>query len=508
MIWETIMVNTFFCATSFGTSAKIVEVESSFTRGLPSFNITGLANNSIQESKQRVQSALSNNGFSLPPMKININLFPSDLPKNGGHFDLAIALALQVNNNNQKWFAFGELGLDGSVKYLDSIYPLLLDISLHYAKVKVIVPECARDLLCMIPHLQFYFVRHLKDALDLLNNPQSCADTHKKDLDFPYIEVEQQKYFYPSEFSLDFSDVIGQDIAKRAALVAAAGFHNFLMEGSPGCGKSMIAKRLPYILPPSSMQEMIENVKHQALSKISSFYNPLRPFRTPHQSASKSSILGSATQNEVKPGEVALAHNGILFFDELPHFKKDILESLREPLENNKLAVSRVHSKIEYDTNFMFVAAQNPCPCGNLLSKSKQCRCQDKEIASYHSRLSEPFLDRIDIFVQMSEIEDNANAKRLDSASMQKEVFNAFIMQKRRGQQALNGKLDEKGIEKYCILDTECENLLNQATQRFNLSLRSKNKVKKLSRTIADLDQQESIQKHHILEALSYRRVH
>ena len=506
------MVNTILSATSFGTSAKVVEVEATFTRGLPHFSITGLAHSSIQESKQRVQSALANNGITLPPLKININLSPSDLPKSGGHFDLPIALALQKQGENlEQWFAFGELGLDGSIKYLDSIYPLLLDISLLHPHAKVIVPLCAKELLSLIPNLTFYFASHLQEAIELLNNPQlhttSQPQMTHNTLGFKHFELEGKTYFYQDEFASDFKQVCGQDIAKRAALIAAAGFHNFIMEGSPGCGKSMIAKRLLYILPPSSMQEMIENVKSQALNKQSTHYTPLRPFRNPHQSASKSSILGSATQFEVKPGEVALAHNGILFFDELPHFKKDILESLREPLENNKLAISRVHSKLEYDTNFMFVGALNPCPCGNLLSKNKQCRCQEREINLYRSKLSEPFLDRIDLFVQMSEQEDRQTQAGLDSLSMQKMVFDAFKMQKKRKQEVFNGKLDEAEIEQFCILDIDSKNLLDQASERFSLSYRAQNKLKKVARTIADLAKEEYITKAHLLEALSYRRI-
>lgn len=513
------MVSTILSATAFGTAAKIVEVEATCTRGLPNFSITGLANSSIQESKHRVQSALSNNNITLPPLKININLSPSDLPKNGGHFDLPIALALQSASHAPKdnptkenlWFAFGELGLDGSVKHLDSIYPLLLDVALLSPQAKVIVPRAKRELLSLIPNLRFYFVDTLPEAIALINalgvesEPDSESSTSPSSLGFASIEVEGSEYFYHNEFALDFSEVRGQPLAKRAALIAAAGFHNLIMEGSPGCGKSMIAKRLVYILPPSSLKEMIENVKHQALNKQDTHYTPLRPFRSPHQSASKSSILGSATQYEVKPGEVALAHNGILFFDELPHFKKDVLESLREPLENNKLAISRVHSKLEYETNFLFIAAQNPCPCGNLLSRTKECRCQDREISLYRSRLSEPLLDRIDLFVQMSE--EAQEGEELDSKAMQKRVFEAFRMQKSRAQPMLNGKLDERGIEEFCALDEGCQSLLAQASERFALSYRAQNKIKKLSRTIADLEGAQRIGKAHILEALSFRKI-
>lgn len=507
------MTHTILTATSFGTSAKIIEVEASFTNALPQFNITGLAHSSIQESKHRVLSALANSEIVLPTAKkININLSPSDLPKSGGHFDLPIALALQKNTEEeQEWFAFGELGLDGSIKYLDSIYPLLLDIALLYPQARVIVPSSAKALLSPIPNLIFYFVGHLKEAIEIINNPPplDISPSTESSLGFKSLEIAGERYFYDDDFRDDFREVKGQNIAKRAALIAAAGFHNFIMEGSPGCGKSMIAKRILYILPPSSLQEMIENVKHQALNKQNTHYTPLRPFRNPHQSASKSSILGSATQFEVKPGEVALAHNGILFFDELPHFKRDILESLREPLENNKLVISRVHSKLEYDTNFMFIAALNPCPCGNLFSKSKECRCQDREISTYRARLSEPLLDRIDIFVKMTEYEEGSDKEvaGLDSQSMQKMVFLAFERQKARGQRVLNGKLDEKDIATFCVLNDECLGLLAQATQRFALSYRAQNKIKKVARTIADLENKEDIGKTHILEALSYRRI-
>lgn len=509
------MTHTILTATSFGTSAKVVEVEAAFIKGLPQFNITGLAHSSILESKQRVLSALANSDITLPPLKVNINLSPSDLPKSGGHFDLPIALALQKNTQEeQPYFAFGELGLDGSVKYLESIYPLLLDIALLYPQARVFVPLCAKPLLCPIPQLQFLFVSHLKEAITLLNQPQPASlpplqDSNPHTFGFKSIEIAGEQYFYDDSFTQDFAEVKGQQVAKRAALIAAAGFHNFMMEGSPGCGKSMIAKRLLYILPPSSLQEMIENVKAQALNKQNTGYTPLRPFRNPHQSASKSSILGSATQFEAKPGEIALAHNGILFFDELPYFKRDILESLREPLENNKLVISRVHSKLEYDTNFLFVCALNPCPCGNLLSKSKECRCQDREISAYRARLSEPFLDRIDLFVQMSEYEEHlaTSNQELDSQYMQKMVFDAFISQKSRGQAVFNGKLDEKDIALFCVLNSECQTLLQQASERFSLSYRAQNKIKKVARTIADLAGKEHIDKAHILEALSYRRI-
>ncbi|PAF46451.1 Fis family transcriptional regulator [Helicobacter sp. 12S02634-8] len=502
------MVNKILCATKLGTSAQIVEVEVSFSRALPGFVISGLVNNAIQEAKQRVHSALQNNGFTFPPLKIVVNLSPSDLPKNGSHFDLPIAILIALQKENvapKEWFAFGELGLDGKIKHNDSIYSLLLDIALIHPKANVIVPEGGKDLFCLIPNLNFYYANHINQALEIIKQPTPLPDTYTKELHFSSLSINNELYYYLDTFELDFSEVKGQEIAKRAALIAASGFHNIIFEGSPGCGKSMIAKRMRYILPPLSIQEMIASVKLQTLSNQEACYSPARSFRNPHQSASKSSILGSATQSEPKPGEVALAHNGILFFDELPHFKKDILESLREPLENNKLSVSRVHSKIEYDTSFLFIGAQNPCPCGNLLSKHRTCRCLDKEILAYKNRLSEPFLDRIDLFVQMDEPQENAQGS-ISSQQMQQRVFEVFKIQMARGQKHLNGKLDEREIEQFCHLTQSTQTLLSQAIGRFGLSERSVHKIKKLARTIADLDGSALIEKPHILEALSYRR--
>lgn len=499
------MSNTIFCATRYGNGAKIVAVEGSFNRGLPSFNISGLANHSIQEAKHRVSSALQACDLSLPPMRFTLNLSPADLPKSGSHFDLPIALlgAMQKDILDEEWFAFGELGLDGSLKHQEGIYPLLLEIALQKPNVKVILPQGGEKIFSPIPNLNLYFASSLQEALEILKSPPSPFE--KKDLEFESIEILGEKYYYTRDFSLDFSEVLGQDVAKRVALISACGMHNFILEGSPGCGKSMIAKRMRGILPPMNLEELIECVKLQSLGNQRIDYSPIRPFRSPHQSASKSSILGSATSTEAKAGEIALAHHGILFFDELPHFKKDILESLREPLENNSLVISRVHSKIEYSTSFLFIGAQNPCPCGNLLSLSKECRCQEKEINTYRNKLSEPFWDRIDMFVQMSERREAKEG--LSSKQMREKVFEVFAIQKERGQKNLNGKLSEKEIAQYCILENDCFELIEKMQEKFGLSLRGVQKVKKVARTIADLQRSEKIQKSHLIEAFGYRKI-
>ncbi|GAA7114929.1 YifB family Mg chelatase-like AAA ATPase [Helicobacter pylori] len=505
------MINTIFCATMQRGVAEIVAVEATFTRALPAFVISGLANNSIQEAKQRVQSALQNNDFTFPPLKITINLSPSDLPKSGSHFDLPIALLVALQKQElafKEWFAFGELGLDGKIKPNPNIFPMLLDIAIKHPHAKVIAPKANEELFSLIPNLQCFFVEHFKEALEILQNPEIKADTHTKKLPFKTIELNDKEYYFSDAYALDFKEVKGQAVAKEAALIASAGFHNLILEGSPGCGKSMIINRMRYILPPLSLNEILEATKLRILSEQDSAYYPLRSFRNPHQSASKSSILGSSSLKEPKPGEIALAHNGMLFFDELPHFKKDILEALREPLENNKLVISRVHSKIEYETSFLFVGAQNPCLCGNLLSITKACRCQDREITQYKNRLSEPFLDRIDLFVQMEERNyKDTPSHSWTSKEMHQLVLLAFKQQKLRKQSAFNGKLNEEQIERFCPLNAEAQKLLEQAIERFNLSMRSVNKVKKVARTIADLNACEDIEKSHMLKALSFRKI-
>ena len=514
------MVNTIYCATQDGLQAKVVEVQATFTRGLPTFNITGLPSNSIKESKHRVSSALANLGFDFPALKLNINLAPSDLPKSGSQFDLPIALLIASSKEAlvlDSWFAFGEVSLDGRLRTVDLIYPMLLDIALHFPNSKVLLPREGRDLFIRIPNITMSFADDINEALEVLRGAEVRPEDSGSDFDFKFFDFCGERFYYDDEFLHDFSEVKNQDLAIKAALISACGFHNIIFEGSPGCGKSMIAKRMQYILPPLSLHEMIESVKLQALNQQTLEYRPTRSFRAPHQSASKSSILGSASHAGVNPGEIALAHRGMIFFDELPYFKRDVLEALREPLENNKLAISRVHSKVIYDTSFLFVGAMNPCPCGNLLSTNKECRCKDSEIRNYRNHLSEPFLDRIDLYVQMREI-DLPTALRpgygeLDSKKMQEKVFKVFKRQLDRGQRdsrghiVFNGKLSESEVEKFCVLDNACKDLMEQARNRFGLSYRGEQKVIKVARTLADMNEKDSIGREELLEALSYRRV-
>ena len=317
---------------------------------------------------------------------------------------------------------------------------------------------------------------------------------------FEHININNEKYYFTKEYEEDFSDIKGQSLAKKAALISACGDHNLLMEGSPGCGKSMISKRMPYIMAPMSLDEILDTAKMESLEGNEPSFIPRRQMKSPHHSGTRASIAGGTTI-----GEVALANNGILFFDELPHYQKSVLETLREPLEDHTISISRVNSKIKYPTKFVFIAAQNPCPCGNLLSQSKECRCSDLEILRYKNKISDPLLDRIDLYVTMNEVKKEDKAD-ITSNEIHQKVIDVFKIQKLRGQINLNGKLSDKEIKKFCILDDNAQELLELSIDRFQLSFRSVNKVLKVSRTIADINQSELISKSHIMEALSFRK--
>ena len=496
------------CATYEGLDAKVVDVESTLTKGLPSFSIVGMASTAITESKERVKSALLSNEFSFPPKRITFLLAPSELAKSGSQFDLSMALLILLNGEEsdfKDWFVFGELGLDGAVKENIQLYPLILSLANQGLISKAIVPKESLDKLSKIPNLEFYGVERLKEAVELLKNQENAQPSVKQsEIAYPHYEINQEKYFYVKEYKEDFLDVKGQEVAKRAALIAAAGFHNIIFEGSPGCGKSMIANRLRYILPPMNENEILDLAKLEVLEGKEPLFKPHRSFHGPHHSSTPASIFGGGSF-KAKIGEVGLSNNGILFFDELPHFSKSVLEALREPMQDAKIRISRVNSKVEYPADFLFVGAMNPCPCGNLLDEHKECRCNELEITKYKNRLSEPFLDRIDLNVVMQNVKKD-DSSSLSSKEMHKKVVEAHIAVKNRGQKSFNAKMSDGEIEKFCVLDEQAKETLDMAIDRFSLSFRAIKKVQKVGRTIADLDASERIEKRHILEALSYRR--
>lgn len=496
------------CATLNGIEANVVEVEGTFTKGLPSFSIVGLGNSAIQESKERVKSALLTNNFEFPPLKITINLSPSDLQKQGSHFDLPIALLIAMQDEKidfGEYFVFGELGLDGRLKDSTLIFVLVLSLAELGILKKVLVPKESVEKLSKIPDIEIYAVEKLDGAIEFFRSvDKEQYRVENSSVEYEYIDLLGKKYFYDSSYLLDFNDIRGQVIAKKAALISASGNHNLMLEGSPGCGKSMIAKRLQYILPPIALEEILQKAKIDCLDGKEPDFSPLRVFRSPHHSGTKSSIFGGGS-NSAKIGEIALANNGMLFFDELPHFGRNILEALREPLEDHKILISRVNTKIEYQTMFLFVCAMNPCPCGNLLSVTKECRCSDLEIQRYKNRLSDPLLDRIDLYVKMGEVKSDDKVT-ISSKELHREVLQAFSKQILRGQKNLNGKLSDMELKEFCVLDNESEGILNKAIDSFNLSLRAKNKILKVARTIADLNNSDNIKKEHILESISYRK--
>jgi len=505
---QKVIVNTILSATLEGLEAKVIEVEGSLTKGLPNFTVVGLASNDIQEAKERAKSALLACEFILPPKRITINLSPSDIKKSGTHFDLAIASLVALGEEqipHKELFVFGELGLNGRVKSSSLIFPLILSLKEQNQITQAIVPKDALESLKFIKGVTFYGVENLQEAISLLKSqtlPQIAQNSSSYNA--KTVQIDNKTYYYSDNFKLDFSDILGQEVAIRAALIAASGMHNILFNGSPGSGKSMIAKRLNYILPPLSEEELLSIARAEFLDNQTPSFSATRPFRSPHHTATSAAVFGGGSHN-AKIGEVALANGGILFFDELPHFNNKVLEALREPLQDRVINIARVNSKVQYSADFLFVAAMNPCPCGNLLSKVNSCRCTDLEIKRYTNRLSDPFLDRIDMFVTMGEVDFN-KASTTTSKDMQNAVIKAFVAQKSRNQEVLNGQLQESQIDKFCILDSDAQNILEQAIIKFGLSFRSIANIKKVSRTIADLNQNQTITKKDILEALSYRK--
>ncbi|MGB6018356.1 MAG: YifB family Mg chelatase-like AAA ATPase [Sulfurimonadaceae bacterium] len=496
------------CATLEGIEAIPVSVESTLTKGLPSFTIVGMASTAINEARERVKSALLSNDFVFPPKRITINLSPSDVNKNGSHFDLSIALLIALDSAEidlSDWYVFGELGLDGSVKENALLYPLVLSLANSASMKKVLVPKESLSKVRNIPNVEFIGIEHLNDAIAFYRgDDEKVIRQDSSEIEHPNYKIKDETYYFQKHYPIDFVDIKGQENAKRAALVSATGLHNLLLEGSPGCGKSMIAKRLHYILPPVTSDELLNIAKLDSLEGLEPHFSPLRPFRSPHHTSTPASVFGGGS-HKAQIGEIGLAHNGILFFDELPHFQKIVLEALREPLEDKKIRISRVNTKVEYPTSFLFIAAMNPCPCGNLLSTTQDCRCSEREIQRYKNRLSDPFLDRIDLYVQMQNINPD-DKPSFSSEALHKQVLYAHKRQIARGQNCLNGQLEDSDIERYCLLESEAKSILEQAIIRYQLSFRSIKKIQKVARTIADLDNAKDISKSHLLEALSYRK--
>jgi magnesium chelatase family protein len=494
------------CASLDGIEAVSIAVESTFTKGLPSFSIGGMANTAILESKDRIKSALLTNEFKFPPKRITINLSPSEIAKKGSQVDLSIALliALQETNVNlEDFYVFGELGLDGSLKDTKSIFVLILSLVRQGVIKNVLIPKESISKVATIPNINIYAVENLSEAINFFSKKEIEKEKFKienKIFNYENININGEKFYFIKQYENNFKEIKGQTLAKKAALISAAGNHNIILEGSPGCGKSMIAKRLKDISSPMKLEEILDIAKMESLQSKQPNFIPKRTFISPHHSSTKASIVGGT-----QIGEVALSNHGILFFDELPHYAKAVLEAMREPLEDNEISISRVNSKIKYPTKFLFVCAMNPCPCGNLLAQSKECRCSQVEIQRYKNKISDPFLDRIDLYVTMNEV-TKEDVSDVTSQELHEKVIDAFKLQKLRGQNELNGKLNDVDVKEYCVLTKEAQNILDISIEKFVLSFRAINKVLKVSRTIADLDSKELIDTSHVIEALSYRK--
>jgi len=482
----------------------VVDTECSITNGLPTLTIVGLASKSVDEAKERIRAALKASNLLMPRKRIVVNLAPADLPKDTTSLDLAIALAIlaadkQIQSKDIDRSVFiGELSLDGSIRGVRGLLGKLIGKTAKNME-KIYIPSSNIGQAELVNLTNIYAVKTLRELVDDINQ--------KNHLSPIAIRRATADHLPQDESCIDFGDIQGQEAAKRALLIAAAGGHNVLMTGPPGTGKSMLAKAFINIMPPLTPDEAVEVTHlHSLASRI--FDKPILmpPLRSPHHTASNVAIIGGG--NHLKPGEISLAHHGVLFLDEIPEFGRYAIESLRQPLEDAEVTISRAQNSVTFPAKFILIATCNPCPCG-FLNTDQNCTCSASQINNYHKKLSGPIMDRIDLHVYVGSIEHSKLLKTPDNKqtpALLERVRAARAVQTNRQGPILNAKLNNRNIKKYCLLDNNAETLLNKAAEAIKLSPRSYMKTIKVARTIADLDKSPNISTSHITEAIQYRQ--